>query len=886
MHTQESWHSHFFNHCQALFCIVSFEGGFREINAAWHDMLGYITEEIINDTSYLDLVHPDDYTQTNRYIEQLSTGATSVIFTNRYRDQHNRYHEILWHATLSPMEYAFCAIGIDITPHQTLMHQAQISLPIVTEQPVSLFKRLAEIIDDAVAISSITGELMYANSAYKKLFQCVHQEGSKYNYLDHCPQETVHLIERVVMPELMQGQSWEGELIVYDTAQQSLIVNARFNMIYDNHGHIANILILLQDKTQSLKNEKLLKYQQIQFERLLNAIPVAILYKDKNNRIIQANQHAAQLLSKVPEQLVDVSLQQLSPDFANQHYSNDLEVMNSGEIKRNLLEKYAERYWRVVKIPNQDIDHQMLGVIVFGIDVTVQFEIEEALQAEKQTVRYEREQFETIFHSAPLMIVYKDRKNNIAQINRYAAELFGYAPHELEGFPIDNFFDEEAKQYYNNDLEVMRSGKPCLGQIERYAHRYWQVDRIPYLDALGKTIGVVSFGLDITKHIELEAQLTEKQRVLQESERGLGLAMKYLPMMVSALDKKYNFVLWNEECERITGYQESEIVGNPNAWKLLYPDEQYRKEVLGTTRTMIQSYGGFRCWELTVTCKDGITRTIEWSATSEVQINHFELWCVGLETTDRGKMLEQLCEKEERLRLLVENMPVMLNAYNEKGELIAWNRQCENITGYKANEMVGNPDVWTWLYPHYSYRRYVQERLLQQEVYFQQETRLMCKDGNQKYIAWSSVAKQFPISGWNTWIIGEDVTAFKNMQKFFVKNNTLLTTALDNIDVGICVTDGRQHIAYANRVYCKTHGYTVEELMGSPFSTTMTLKSNSFVFRHYFSFLAGAHNGFFSEPYTAVDRQGNPFKVQLVAHRVVQETGQAFVLWTVTRLQS
>jgi len=34
----------------------------------------------------------------------------------------------------------------------------------------------------------------------------------------------------------------------------------------------------------------------------------------------------------------------------------------------------------------------------------------------------------------------------------------------------------------------------------------------------------------------------------------------------------------------------------------------------------------------------------------------------------------------------------------------------------------------------------------------------------------------------------------------------------------------------------------------------------------------------------ASTRQGKLFKVQLVAHRVTQENGQAFVLWTVTQL--
>jgi len=883
MHSQDSWHHHFFNHCQALFCIVSFEGCFREVNIAWQDILGYVTHDVVTNCLYLDLVHPDDVEETNKYIEQLSTGASSVIFTNRYRNQRNQYHEILWHATLSPMEYAFCAIGIDMTTHEELIHPPETSSS-PTAHSLNLFKSIVETMDEAVIINRVNGELTYMNPAYKALFKYSYQETNQHHYLNDCSAATTQLIHQKIMPELLKGQSWEGELIIYEGQQYELVLYAYFDVIRNNQEQIVNTFVLFQDVTQFIENQRQLNYQQAQYAQLLDTIPLAILYKDKENNIIQTNQYAAQLLNYSIEKLTGLSLQQLSPDFANQHYSHDLEVIKTGKTMTDILEKYADRYWQVVKTPYQDANEQVLGVIVFGIDMTAQFEIEKALQSEKQLVRYEREQFETIFHSAPLMIVYKDRKNNIIRINQYAAQLFGSTPTELEGISIDDLVDEEAKQYYQDDLEVMRSGKSKLGTIEKYNRRYWQIDRIPYIDSVGKITGVINFGLDITQYLTLEEKLKENQYALQESEMYLNLVMKRLPIMINAVDENDYFVLWNEECERVTGYCESEIVGNPDAWKLLYPNEAYRKDILATKHTMIQNYGEFRGWELTITCKDKTTRMIEWSATNSVQVDNFYLWCVGLETTDRGQMLEQLCENEERLRLLVENMPVMLNAYNENGELIVWNRQCEKVTGYQANEMVGNSEGWVWLYPNTTYRRQIQERLLQNEEYFQQEARLMCRNGAQKYIAWSSVAKQFPISGWSTWIIGEDVTAFKNMQKFFVKNNTLLSTALDHINVGICVTDGRQHIVYANRLYCQLHGYTVEELVGHPFVTIMTAKSSSFVFRHYFSFLAGAHDGFFNEPYMASTRQGKLFKVQLVAHRVTQENGQAFVLWTVTQL--
>ena len=49
--------------------------------------------------------------------------------------------------------------------------------------------------------------------------------------------------------------------------------------------------------------------------------------------------------------------------------------------------------------------------------------------------------------------------------------------------------------------------------------------------------------------------------------------------MVDALDYNGDFVLWNRECEIVTGYTAEEIIGNPNALQLLYPDYNYRHQI-------------------------------------------------------------------------------------------------------------------------------------------------------------------------------------------------------------------------------------------------------------------------------------------------------------------
>ena len=114
---------------------------------------------------------------------------------------------------------------------------------------------------------------------------------------------------------------------------------------------------------------------------------------------------------------------------------------------------------------------------------------------------------------------------------------------------------------------------------------------------------------------------------------------------------------------------------------------------------------------------------------------------------------------DARLREVVRNMPVMLNAFDGTGLIVCWNDECERVTGYTAEEVIGTPEAMSWFYPDPDYR----EELLREwrsrgEDFLGWEWDLTCKDGSIRTIAWSSVAHRYPIPGWHTWATGVDVT--------------------------------------------------------------------------------------------------------------------------------
>ena len=134
------------------------------------------------------------------------------------------------------------------------------------------------------------------------------------------------------------------------------------------------------------------------------------------------------------------------------------------------------------------------------------------------------------------------------------------------------------------------------------------------------------------------------------------------------------------------------------------------------------------------------------------------------ETTTHAQTKELLQEAAappdtlDLLRLVLENMPVMMNAFDENGMCVAWNLECERVTGYSAAETIGNPDVPDLVMPDPVYRARMMELWPSKQNTREWEVDLVSKDGRKLTIAWSNISEVCPVPGWDVWAIGVDVT--------------------------------------------------------------------------------------------------------------------------------
>ncbi|HEY9600778.1 MAG TPA: response regulator [Allocoleopsis sp.] len=186
-----------------------------------------------------------------------------------------------------------------------------------------------------------------------------------------------------------------------------------------------------------------------------------------------------------------------------------------------------------------------------------------------------------------------------------------------------------------------------------------------------------------------------------------------------------------------------------------------------------------------------------------------------LNKLQRDAAYQALRESEQRLRMVLENMPVMMKAFDAEGNIIAWNKECERVTGYTAQEIVGNPHARKLLYGENTewvgWR--IQERSLSENGtsslqpewqrgndYRDRETEIICKDGTIKTVVWSNISDRFPIPGWTLWGIGVDITQRKLVETTLQREYQQLRQIIKNAPVAMAMLDtNMRYLAYSDR---------------------------------------------------------------------------------------
>lgn len=141
----------------------------------------------------------------------------------------------------------------------------------------------------------------------------------------------------------------------------------------------------MRHSPSSRELQVLLEKQRTEHRIILDSIPALVFFKDKENRVIRVNRALAEAAGIPREKIEGRTCFDLWPNQAAGYWADDLEVIRSGQPKRNIVERMetpqGTRWVRTDKIPYKDEQGQICGVIGFAVDITDLKRAEEEIRA-------------------------------------------------------------------------------------------------------------------------------------------------------------------------------------------------------------------------------------------------------------------------------------------------------------------------------------------------------------------------------------------------------------------------------------------------------------------------------------------------------------------------
>ena len=207
--------------------------------------------------------------------------------------------------------------------------------------------------------------------------------------------------------------------------------------------------------------------------------------------------------------------------------------------------------------------------------------------------------------------------------------------------------------------------------------------------------------------------------------------------------------------------------------------------------------------------------------------------------TERKRVEDALRESEERVRTAMENAPDGIYMNDFEGNFLYGNRRCEEIIGYKREELIGKNFLELNILPEDSLARAAE--ILQDNINGKStgpdELELISKDGRRVPIEINTSVVQ---RGGKKVVLAfvRDITERKKAEAALRENEEKYRNLFDNAMEAIFVAQAGK-IVFLNPQMLKMTGYSSEEIMGKPFAEFIHPDDREMVIDRYTRWLMG-----------------------------------------------
>jgi len=291
--------------------------------------------------------------------------------------------------------------------------------------------------------------------------------------------------------------------------------------------------------------------------------------------------------------------------------------------------------------------------------------------------------FETFFDIAPELIGICTLQGEFLQLNKGWEQTLGYPLQTLVNTSIAQWVHSDDVAQFNGWIQRVQEGDSARApQVVRLYHQNGAVHFIEW--SASRAGGLLyMIGRDTT-------QRNESENALRVHQERLELAIEAANEGIWEIDLVTEDILLSPRCRDMLGYTAAEIDGHYETWfALIHPDN----------RPLLPSFGAIMHGarpalrqEIRLLHKEGRYVDVLIKGKTWVGPNGVATKMAGtmVDISERKAAQKKLLVSEKQLKASLEYTPnVAIQWYNDRGQILYWNRASESLYGWSATETLG-----------------------------------------------------------------------------------------------------------------------------------------------------------------------------------------------------
>lgn len=171
------------------------------------------------------------------------------------------------------------------------------------------------------------------------------------------------------------------------------------------------------------------------------------------------------------------------------------------------------------------------------------------------------------------------------------------------------------------------------------------------------------------------------------------------------------------------------------------------------------------------------------------------------------------------LKSIILNAKLWMMFLDTSRNVVIWNRAAQEITGYRADEVLGNSSIWKLIYPDPYYRKEVTKKIIENisnKKYLENfETSIITKNQERKIISWNTrelASEDEKSIGFI--VLGNDITEIAKAKSDIRRYAEFQESIIVNAKLWMTFLDTNNHVIIWNKAAEEITGYTKEEVIG------------------------------------------------------------------------